>query len=442
MNGTSYSYDANGNLTAAGSDTFSWDAHNQLTSATVNGSTTDYGYDGTGNQVSRTSNGTTTTNLWDGSNGMAQLVDDGSTSYVQANGAQEAIASGNTTSYPLTDALGSVRGVTDGSGTLTGSTNYDAFGAVRSQTGASLALGYTGQLTDPSTGFIDLRARQLDPTLGRFLSADTVQPNAPGSQGYNLYAYTANNPTTWTDLSGNSVSDAVSSFFSLATACRLDPWCAAPLIDGLRRVSTGEWLVQAGGFVESVLAVVACALTSTCLRLSQDIGLIVSTYGGGVDGGGGNRPPSPATCIRDAVKGLATGGVPGAIHSCANAIRENVKATAAPDQAVPIIEIDACRWPEAAQHIQEAQAEGKPSRLTIERTGRAARNEAALAGYPIVPGKDRDEYPPAMFAEGGANASVKPIDPHDNRGVGAYIKAKTQKYPNGTVVEIRVIPCH
>ena len=135
---------------------------------------------------------------------MAQLVDDGSTSYVQANGAQEAIESGNTTSYPLTDALGSVRGVTDSSGTLTGTTDYDAFGAVRSQTGTSLALGYTGQLTDPSTGFIDLRARQLDPTLGRFLSADTVQPNAPGTQGYNLYAYTANNPTTWVDPSGHN----------------------------------------------------------------------------------------------------------------------------------------------------------------------------------------------------------------------------------------------
>ncbi len=63
-------------------------------SKTVNGSTTGYGYDGSGNQVSRTSNGTTTTNLWDTTSGMAQLVDDGSTSYVQANGAQEAIDSG------------------------------------------------------------------------------------------------------------------------------------------------------------------------------------------------------------------------------------------------------------------------------------------------------------------------------------------------------------
>ena len=40
--------------------------------------------------------------------------------------------------------------------------------------------------------------------LGRFLSADSVQPNAPGTQGYNLYAYVANNPTTWVDPSGHS----------------------------------------------------------------------------------------------------------------------------------------------------------------------------------------------------------------------------------------------
>ncbi len=82
-------------------------------------------------------------------------------------------------------------------------TSYDVFVAVRSQSGASLSLGYTGQLTDPATGFVDLRARELDPTLGRFLSADTVQPNAPGSQGYNRYAYVANNPTTWVDPSGH-----------------------------------------------------------------------------------------------------------------------------------------------------------------------------------------------------------------------------------------------
>ncbi|MCE7989402.1 MAG: DUF3990 domain-containing protein [Caldilinea sp. CFX5] len=32
-----------------------------------------------------------------------------------------------------------------------------------------------------------------------------MQPNAPGTQGYNRYAYVANNPTTWVDPSGYSV---------------------------------------------------------------------------------------------------------------------------------------------------------------------------------------------------------------------------------------------
>lgn len=115
---------------------------------------------------------------------------------------QAALDGSGTTSYALDDALGPVRSLTDSSGTLIGTTEYDAFGAVRSQTGSSLPLGYTGELTDPTTGFLDLRARDLDPALGRFLSRDTVSPNAPGSQGYNPYAYVANNPTTWTDLSG------------------------------------------------------------------------------------------------------------------------------------------------------------------------------------------------------------------------------------------------
>ena len=66
------------------------------------------------------------------------------------------------------------------------------------------SVQFRGEQTDPETGFTFLRARYLNPSLGRFLSADSVQPTAPGTQGYNLYAYVANNPTTWLGLSAQS----------------------------------------------------------------------------------------------------------------------------------------------------------------------------------------------------------------------------------------------
>jgi RHS repeat-associated protein len=56
-----------------------------------------------------------------------------------------------------------------------------------------------------ANGLLYLRARYADPATGRFLSPDSVQPNAPDTQGYHRYSYVANNPTTWTDPTGYQV---------------------------------------------------------------------------------------------------------------------------------------------------------------------------------------------------------------------------------------------
>jgi ribonuclease T1 len=193
---------------------------------------------------------------------------------------QSATDGSNTTSYALDDALGSVRGLTDASGNLSGSTAYDAFGAVRAQTGSSLALGFTGALTDPTTGFLDLRARDLDPTLGRFLSADTVSPNAPGTQGYDPYAYVANNPTTWTDPSGHDVM----SFGDLANlafgAELLTVLAVNPEFVGLVAVGIIVAVIFLG-----VAAILSCALDTACRdRFEQDTATI-GQYGSGAAAG-------------------------------------------------------------------------------------------------------------------------------------------------------------
>ena len=96
--------------------------------------------------------------------------------------------------------------------------------------------------------------------------------------------------------------------------------------------------------------------------------------------------------------------------------------------------------PEAAQHILDAQAAGHPAVLTLDRTGRPARRRAALRGIPTQPGLDRDEYPPAVFAEGGAGSSVRHIPRSDNRSAGGQMSVQLRGAPNGCTITMTVGP--
>ncbi|WP_208457844.1 NucA/NucB deoxyribonuclease domain-containing protein [Burkholderia sp. BCC0405] len=88
--------------------------------------------------------------------------------------------------------------------------------------------------------------------------------------------------------------------------------------------------------------------------------------------------------------------------------------------------------------FETAQNAGKPSALAIDRVGAAANRRNSPRGTNRVPGRDRDEYPPAMFKEEGVGASVRPISPADNRGAGSCIGAQCRGLPNGTQVNIRI----
>jgi RHS repeat-associated protein len=67
--------------------------------------------------------------------------------------------------------------------------------------------GFVGERTD-LTGLVHLRARQYAPSLGAFISSDSVQPNGRGTQGWNNYSYTSANPAARTDPSGHLVAEA------------------------------------------------------------------------------------------------------------------------------------------------------------------------------------------------------------------------------------------
>ncbi|NQM31105.1 hypothetical protein HO415_10735 [Streptococcus suis] len=103
------------------------------------------------------------------------------------------------------------------------------------------------------------------------------------------------------------------------------------------------------------------------------------------------------------------------------------------------IQVSKRKYPQSAQHIQDARASGQPSILTINRTSAKTNRSQSLKGIDKVPGKDLDEYPPAMFSEGGAGASVRAIEQSDNRGSGSSMGHQLRPFDNGTKVYIDIV---
>jgi len=103
------------------------------------------------------------------------------------------------------------------------------------------------------------------------------------------------------------------------------------------------------------------------------------------------------------------------------------------------------RYPGTAQHIEDAQKEEPkpqyPSVLTVDRAGADDRRAAATGPYATKDYYDRDEYPPAMFKEGGKGAHVAWVAAPDNRGAGSSIGHQVRKLnlQEGETVEIRVV---
>ena len=63
---------------------------------------------------------------------------------------------------------------------------------------------YRSYRLDLETGLYYLNARYYDPSIGRFISADSINYLDPSSeQGLNLYAYGNNNPVMYMDNTGN-----------------------------------------------------------------------------------------------------------------------------------------------------------------------------------------------------------------------------------------------
>jgi RHS repeat-associated protein len=109
--------------------------------------------------------------------------------------------------YYSRDHLGSVREVTDTSGSVRARHAYDPYGRATKLAGDFEAdFGFAGMFWSSEVNLSLTHYRAYDPDLGRWLSRDPLD-NAETEQGPNLYAYVSNDPVNQTDPLGLAVGE-------------------------------------------------------------------------------------------------------------------------------------------------------------------------------------------------------------------------------------------
>jgi len=168
--------------------TYTWDVENRLIQVQNNGSTVaTFAYDPLGRRVQKVAGGVTTTWTYDGS-AILQQVGGGSTlKYIHGPRIDEPLASddGTALSNFHADGMRTIVKTTNSAGAVTLTRQYDPWGNLQFGTTTN-GFSFTGREWDSETGSYYLRARYLDPKLGRFISEDPIPIALPGSLGHRI----------------------------------------------------------------------------------------------------------------------------------------------------------------------------------------------------------------------------------------------------------------
>jgi len=215
---SSETYDANGNVLAAGGKTYAYDSENHMTSE--NNGAVRMIYDGDGNRVAKIVNGVTTQYLVDDLNptGLPQVVEEvvnGAVTRQYTYGLQRISqnlspsVTGNSTwtaSFYVYDGGGSVRQLADSTGKVTDEYEYDAYGNSFTKQGSTPNnYLYRGEQYDPDLGLYYLRARYYNPATGRFLSRDPEGGALLEPASLHKYLYAGGDPVNAMDPSGQGI---------------------------------------------------------------------------------------------------------------------------------------------------------------------------------------------------------------------------------------------
>jgi RHS repeat-associated protein len=195
-------YDKNGNLTFDGARTFAYDAENRLVSESGPVAMS-LAYDPLGRLQQSTINGTVTQFLYDGEALVAEYDGSGNVLRRYVHGPQvdnpliwyEGAGMGSSNAnYLIADRQGSI--VANASGAVTANYVYDSWGVPAAWGGSRFR--YTGQIELPEAQLYHYKARVYDPVFGRFLQTDPIG----GKDDLDLYAYVGEDPMDRGDPTG------------------------------------------------------------------------------------------------------------------------------------------------------------------------------------------------------------------------------------------------
>lgn len=195
-----------------------YDAENRLIRSFTGEYKVKFTYDADGLRTSKTMNGEKTIYVWDGDKLVLELSENGDVKkkYVRGidliyaeTGDEKKIGdklenSGNTIYY-VTDPHGNVIQLTDESGEIIRTYNYDSFGnEIEPDNKDENPFRYCGEYYDMELDKIYLLARYYNPKFGRFITRDTYTGENDDSESLHLYTYCNNDSVNLWDDDGES----------------------------------------------------------------------------------------------------------------------------------------------------------------------------------------------------------------------------------------------
>ena len=313
--GKSYCYDANGNVTSRGGDAVQWTSYNQPSLIKLQTSSVQFAYNPNHQRYKQIATYgpapvAVETTYYIG--GVMQVVQraSGVTEYrhLLPAGSGSAIytvpdTGTASTVYTTSDHLGSADLVLDDHAGVMLKESFTPWGSRRgsnwlnpSPSAADLTAianttraGFTGHEMLDAVGLVDMNGRVYDPTIGRFLSADSVVQSLGLTQSLNPYAYAGGNPVRYIDPSGHDFFDTLLSVAIIAVSIWAGLEVAEIVGDFLETCDAvgslaADILVGAsGGFVGGFVGV---ALSTGNLTAALHAGLISAAVGGAMGAAG------------------------------------------------------------------------------------------------------------------------------------------------------------